>query len=1315
MGGLAIVVFSDLVDSTALLARLGDDRMEGIRRAHVNDVTHIVDAAGGRVVKTLGDGAMASFESALGALRAAAGIQASVERLDAARGGLGIAARVGVAAGEPISHEDDLHGMAVVISSRLCSAAASGEVLVQDLVAALVASRDGVALEEARSYELKGVPAPVRASSLCWRELALEVSGDEELATVEPAGGWPTAGSADRSARASSGGAPAPGNGTTHTLENGSTHTPGNGARPPEGVPLPRILAAYAAEPLIGRDREIGVLRDATAPRAGRRAVLVLGEPGIGKTRHAAAAAADAHAQGAVVVLARCPPEAVIPFEPWVRAIGELARAGEEAWCGRLAKAAGAELSALVPELSEHSAVTEQAGAGEVVAAEGARYRLLHGIGAALAHAAGGAPLHVVLDDAHWCDAASAQALGHLLDSAPVAQLVLAVTAREREMGRRHPVSRVLADLRRTGDLAELRLEGLDAGGLAALVAARVGRAITPRLAARLQARTAGNPFFAAELARDLDERDALREGEALDAAPVPDAVTDLVEERLARLDTVTERLLAAVAAIGPSAPVALAARAAGISEQDAERAVAQALSERLVDEVSAARATIAFPHALIREALTAGADGATRARLHLAIASALEEDPDAEPAELARHYGLAVGVAGPDRAISAYKVAAVAAADGHDHEQAAAHMRSALALLSESDPASRAPLLLELGEQELLAADLSRARGAFRGAGDAARTTGDSSTLARAALGFAGGDIAFGWETGGDDAATVVLLREGLDALGDSEPRLALRMIFRLSYALAYTDDDDVLAALAQRAEELDRRLGDAESQVVARSTEMVAACARGSDPLAVLDRLDDFIELSEVAQGCGRDDLLFRTIQWSAVAHYRRGRIAECERAIERMAQIAERLGSPRFTWEVDLNRGHRLLDHGDREGGEALVRRAGATVRRLRPDIHIAVELTTLLLTALIYDSETSTARDVYEAMEAVGPSGFLSASATSAAAIDGDHDTARRRMASLLAGDLAALRRPDIQLPAALCVLALAATLSGDRAAGERLRPLLEPLRPYLVQAAPGIAFGHTAEWHIGRLELLVGRPEVAVGELRTAVARADALDLAWLTGWTRVDLAIALHRRDGPGDRVQARAVLADGESLAERYGMRWVVDQAAVARAELEGRELPSPTPTAEHTRPIRALTARTGRRALAAMVRGQDDEALERRFAEPRRQRALLRAMARGFQPAHSGGFSGVIAYELEPFAIEPPPDAPWRWAIEVDSRAGRARLLEPAPLDAAVTIHFGLAEWVRVIAGVQNAVTAMAAGRCSVEGDVILAARLETMFGAR
>jgi class 3 adenylate cyclase len=1283
MAGVAIVMFSDLVDSTALLARLGDDRMEQVRRAHMQGLRGVVAAAGGRVVKTLGDGAMARFESALGALHAAAGIQVSVERLDAARGGIGIAARVGVAAGEPISDGEDLHGMAVVIASRLCSAAGSGEVLVQDLVTLLVASRDAVSLDELKSYELKGVPDPVRATNLDWRGLA----------ATDRIG---------RGARAGDGVAPS-----------GTTPASANGSRP-EAIPLPRLLAAYADEPLIGRDREVDLLREATTPKVGRTAALVLGEPGIGKTRHAAAAASQAHAQGVVVALARCPPEASVPFEPWVRAIGELARAGEDGWRDALARAAGPELSALVPELSAHATVSKAAGASELVAAEGARYRLLSGIGAALGHAAGKAPLHVVLDDAHWCDPASAQALSHLLESSPSEQLVLVVTAREREMGRGHPVSRVLSDLRRTRDLSELRLEGLDAGGLAALVAARVGRAITPRLAARLLTRTSGNPFFAGELARDLDEQGALREGEALDAAPLPDAVADLLEERLARLDPNTERLLVAAAAIGPSAIVSLAAGAAGISEEDAERAVAEALSERLVNKVAAKRPTIAFPHGLVREALTAGSDEATGAELHLAIAEALEEDPAAEPAELARHYGLAVAVAGPERAIAAYQAAAQAAAEGHDHEQAATQLRSALNLLAESDLAARAPLLLELGEQQLLAADLPLAREAFHAAGDAARTIGDTRTLAHAALGFAGGDINFGFEGGGDDPRTVVLLREGLDALGDAEPRLALRMVFRLCYALAYTEDEEALVALTRRAQELDRRLGDAESEVLARFTDLFAALIRSPDPLSVLVRGGEALELSEVAERCGREDLLFRCVQLSTAEHWALGQMAECDRAIERAAEIAERLGSPRFSWEIDVNRAHRLIDLGDRAGAEALLHRAGSTLRRLRPDLHMIVELAALLQIQWLYDGETATARSAWEASAAAIPVGALSALVTAFAAFDGDHETARRRLSSLHAEGFEELRRADVHLPTGLCYLALAATLSGESAAGERLRPLFELLRPYVMQFPPSIYLGQIAEWHIGRLEMLAGAFDAAVGELRAAVVRADALGLLWLSGWARVDLALALHRRGDPADEEEARAVLAEGEQIAARYAMRWVQNQAAVAGAELEGRPAPAPAPAGEHTRPIRALAARTGRRALAAIVRGQDDEALERRFSEPRRQRALLRAAARGFQPAHSGGFHGVIAYELEPYAIEAPPEAPWRWAIEVDSKAGRARLVEPAPLEAAVTIHAGLAEWVRVSAGVQDAITVMFGGHFSVEGDVVLAARLEAMFGA-
>lgn len=1283
MAGVAIVLFSDLVDSTALLARLGDDRMDGVRRAHVKDVTDAVSLTGGRVVKTLGDGVMATFESALGALHAAAAIQAAVERLDAEQGGIGVAARVGIAAGEPIPDGDDLHGMSVVIASRLSSAAGTGEVLVQDLVQALVASRDGVTLKEAREYELKGLPAPIRASELLWRELAPDSGADGQAVDVESEG-------LDRS------------------------ETSG-GRAPPEAPRLPPILAAYANEPLIGRDREIAMLREETAPRPGRRAVLILGEPGIGKTRHAAAVATEAHAGGATVALARCPPETVVPFEPWVRAIGELALAGDDEWRGTLSRAAGPELSALIPELDQSAQPGEPANAGQMVAAEGARYRLLHGIGAALGCAAGDSPLYVVLDDAQWCDPASAEALGHLLVSPPAAGLALIVTAREGDMGRGHAVSRALSDLRRTADLVELRLTGLDATGMAALVSARVGRAITPSLAAQLLDRTSGNPFFAGELVRDLDGHGALRVGGALDSVPVPDAVAGLVEERLAQLAPATERLLTAVAAIGPSAPVALAAKAAGLDREEAEHAAHDAFAERLVDDVAAAEPTIAFTHALVREALIAQTGDAPRARLHLAIARALEGDPAAEPAELARHYGLSVELIGPEPAAAAHRAAAASAAEGHDHERAAVHLRQALSLLPEGDLAATASTLLELGEQELLSADMVSARNSFRGAAEAARATGDSAILARAALGFAGGDIGFSWESGVDDPTSVALLQEGLETLGDSDPRLALQMTFRLAYLLIYTDEDEPLAALSRRAEELERRLGDAEARVLAGFTVLVARLARRPDPWdisGIFEEMQSSLDLLAPAEECGREDLLFRVVQWSAVVHYAMGRIPECERAIERGAEIARRLGSPRFAWEVDLNRAARLFDRGKREEAEVLLRRSGAVVRRLRPDLHVFTELSVATVVDWIYDAESARSRLVFEAIGTETPSGAVWAAKLSVEAADGDVETARNELRSVLARDLEQMRRPDLHRPIAICWLCHAAVETGDREAGARLRPLLEPMRSRLVQAAPLLGFGQLPEWCIGRLELLADRPDAAVKELRVAVARAVDLELVWASAWIHVDLAVALHRS---GDTEQARGILSEAESIAARHGVAWAAKCAVEARAEVEGREPPSLRRTAERAKPIRALASRGGRRALAALVRDLDDAEIERRYANPRRQRALMRVMARGFQPAQAAGFRGAIVYELQPFAIEPPADAPWRWAIEADAESGRACLLEPAPLDPAVTIHFGLADWVRVMAGIEDPLSVMVTGRCSVEGDVIVAAGQEAMFGGR
>ena len=139
-----------------------------------------------------------------------------------------------------------------------------------------------------------------------------------------------------------------------------------------------------------------------------------------------------------------------------------------------------------------------------------------------------------------------------------------------------------------------------------------------------------------------------------------------------------------------------------------------------------------------------------------------------------------------------------------------------------------------------------------------------------------------------------MLLLREGLDALDDSEPRLALRMIFRLAYRADLHRGRTSPAALVERAQELDRRLGDTESRFLARCSG-VGVLRPGTRPVGGSDRFEECLELNELAERCGREDLLFRAIQMSVI-YYALGRSGV--RAGDRAgAEIADRLGSPRF----------------------------------------------------------------------------------------------------------------------------------------------------------------------------------------------------------------------------------------------------------------------------------------------------------------------------------------------------------------------------------------------------------------------------------
>jgi class 3 adenylate cyclase len=166
--GLVTILFTDITDSTALTQRLGDAKAQELLRAHNSIVREALRAHGGTEIKHTGDGIMASFPSASGALECAVAIQRAVA-LRQAQGGdaESLAVHVGINAGEPVAEESDLFGTSVQLARRICDAAGGGQVLVSDVVRQLAAGK-GFLFSDRGVVTLKGFEDPVRLWELRW-------------------------------------------------------------------------------------------------------------------------------------------------------------------------------------------------------------------------------------------------------------------------------------------------------------------------------------------------------------------------------------------------------------------------------------------------------------------------------------------------------------------------------------------------------------------------------------------------------------------------------------------------------------------------------------------------------------------------------------------------------------------------------------------------------------------------------------------------------------------------------------------------------------------------------------------------------------------------------------------------------------------------------------------------------------------------------------------------------------------------------------------------------------------------------------------
>ncbi len=152
------IMFTDIVDSTAMTARLGDERSVEMVRAHDALVRRALTDKRGREVKHTGDGIMASFANATAAVDCARAIQHAFDAFNLASSEK-LRVRIGLDAGEPVADSNDLFGSTVQMAARLCQQAAPETIVVSEAVRRLVSDR--VTLAEIGSRTLKGFSGPV--------------------------------------------------------------------------------------------------------------------------------------------------------------------------------------------------------------------------------------------------------------------------------------------------------------------------------------------------------------------------------------------------------------------------------------------------------------------------------------------------------------------------------------------------------------------------------------------------------------------------------------------------------------------------------------------------------------------------------------------------------------------------------------------------------------------------------------------------------------------------------------------------------------------------------------------------------------------------------------------------------------------------------------------------------------------------------------------------------------------------------------------------------------------------------------------------
>jgi class 3 adenylate cyclase/tetratricopeptide (TPR) repeat protein len=908
--------------------------------------------------------------------------------------------------------------------------------------------------------------------------------------------------------------------------------------------PLDRLAGGV----FVGREREVDELREALDDALGGRGglLLLVGEPGIGKTRTAEELATYARLQGAKVHWGRCREEGGAPaYWPWVQVIRSYVAEADPVGLAWEMGSAAAEISRIVPEVAE---MIGGDGAESSVEAEEDRFRLFDAVTRFLTGAAKGRPLTIILDDLHWADEPSLLLLQFLARELSDSGLLVLATYRDVELGRHHPLAKVLGELAGAGSGRRIALRGLDQEEVARFIEMTAGVGAPDGLAEAVHEQTEGNPFFVSEVVRLLVSEGRLEGAQAGEwELAIPQGVRDVVGRRLDRLSAEANEILGVAAVVGRSFDAEVLARVSAQPEDRVAAGLGEAVAALVVRPF---RERFAFSHALVRETLYAELPGPRRGQLHGQIGEVLEErygsDPGDRIGELAHHFLEATQPRDATKAVD-YAIRAAQSAGGRfAHEDAAGYYERALGVLDlepDADPRRRCELLLELGESQTKAGRFDAARPAFERAAELAKQLDDVVSLGRAALGVS--DLS---EVGVMDEKLVGLLEDALVAVGPDDSAVRALLLSALAQEYYWEDPQGKAASTNREATEIARRIGDPHALSATLTRERFVTVGPG----AARERLGYATEMHDLAKQAGDLELELRAHVYRLMDYLELGDIGAVDRERAAFERLAKELRQPRHLWHVPLLGAMRALLEGRFEDAERLSDEARAGGQRAQEPLSIqffAIQRALLLrhlgrVEEII--TEVKRLADRYPAIRA-----WRAALAALYGEL-GRLDEARAAFEPLAASGFADLPR-DAQWTSGVSLLSEACARIGDAERAELLYELLAPHSGTAVVTGRGAACYGPVDRYLGLLSATMARTEEAIDHLETALDLATRMGDRPHAAFVRHDLATALLDRGRPDDRERALELFGQALDTAEELGMRLLVERAVTARLKAQG------------------------------------------------------------------------------------------------------------------------------------------------------------------